>query len=213
MKGSGCFLVLDGPSGVGKSTVTALLADRLSSHGYPVVATAEPSPGPIGVFARGGTHRFQGLSLACLVAADRYHHLDTEIRPALRAGKIVMCDRYLPTSLVLQPLDQVPPTFVWQLNLPVDPPDLTIILTGDPQECVSRAALRHLQPLPPRPPRRVRGLSGGGRPVERRRAPDGQLRRAEPAASNGCRGPGRSDPPAGDDAVRVASPATCTTSS
>ena len=138
----GCFLVLDGPSGVGKSTVTGLLAERLTTQGYSVVATKEPSTGPIGMLARGGTHSYQGLSLACLVAADRYHHLDTIIRPALQADQVVVCDRYLPTSLVLQPLDDVPPAFVRRLNAHIDTPDLTIILTGDPQDCVRRAAQR-----------------------------------------------------------------------
>jgi len=43
-----------------------------------------------------------GATLACLFAADRYHHLDTEIRPHRDAGRIVLCDRYLASGLVVQ---------------------------------------------------------------------------------------------------------------
>lgn len=92
--------------------------------------------------ARDGTHAFHGLTLACLVAADRYHHLATEIRPALAAGYMVICDRYLPSSLVLQRLDGVPTECVWSLHVHADRPDLTVILAGDPQLCQRRAARR-----------------------------------------------------------------------
>lgn len=142
MSGEGGFVVLDGPSGVGKSTLARLLAERLNSAGHRCVVTREPSTGPIGVVARDGTHAFHGLTLACLVAADRYHHLATEIRPALAAGYMVICDRYLPSSLVLQRLDGVPTEYVWSLHVHADRPDLTVILAGDPQLCQRRAARR-----------------------------------------------------------------------
>jgi dTMP kinase len=101
----GRFIVVDGPSGVGKSTVTTLLAQRLSAAGHDVLTTGEPSNGPIGELARGGTNDYRGLALACLVAADRYHHLAVQVHPALAAGRVVVCDRYVPSSLVLQHLD------------------------------------------------------------------------------------------------------------
>ena len=82
------------------------------------------------------------MTLACLVAADRYHHLETEVRPALAAGKIVLCDRYLATSLVLQRLDGVDPAFIWEINRLADRPDLIVILTGDPARSRARAAAR-----------------------------------------------------------------------
>lgn len=72
------------------------------------------------------------MSLACLCAADRHHQLDTEIKPVLREGGIVLCDRYVASSLVLQGLDGVPSQIVWQLNHGVYRPDLSLILTGDP---------------------------------------------------------------------------------
>jgi len=136
---TGCFVVIEGPSGIGKSTVTTMLRDALTKRGFPAVATKEPSDSALGKLARQGTDEYRGLVLACLVAADRYYHVERDIRPALRAGYIVVCDRYVPTSLVLQRMDGVDTTFVEHLNQYAEPPDLTVILTGEPQQSAKRA--------------------------------------------------------------------------
>lgn len=143
-KHPGFFLVIEGPSGVGKSTVTELVRAELTSLGHSVVATTEPSDAALGKLARQGTDEYRGLVLACLVAADRYYHLDHDIRPALRAGYVVVCDRYVPTSLVLQRIDGVEPSFLHQLNQYAEAPDLTVVLTGHPQQAAHRAAARGL---------------------------------------------------------------------
>lgn len=143
-KQRGLFVAIDGPSGIGKSTITSLLADVLSTRGCPVLATKEPTATPLGSLARFGTDDYHGLTLACLVAADRYRHLEQEIRPALGAGRIVLCDRYIASSLVLQGLDGVPADFVWQLNQHADRPDLCVILTGDAECARNRAERRGL---------------------------------------------------------------------
>jgi dTMP kinase len=80
------------------------------------------------------------MALACLCAADRHHQLATEILPALHEGRVVICDRYVASSLVLQGLDGLPAEVVWQLNHSVYRPDLVVILTGDP--AVINARLR-----------------------------------------------------------------------
>lgn len=139
---TGCFVVIEGPSGIGKSTVTAMLRDELAKRGFPVVATREPSDTALGKLARQGTEEYRGVVLACLVAADRYYHVERDIRPALRAGYVVVCDRYIPTSLVLQRMDGVEPSFVEQLNQYAERPDLTVILTGQPQQSGKRAEER-----------------------------------------------------------------------
>jgi dTMP kinase len=141
----GFFVAIDGPSGIGKSSVTAHLGRRLSAVlDRPVLTTKEPTSTTLGNLARFGTDQYHGLTLACLVAADRYHHLEHDIRPALAAGKLVVCDRYIASSLVLQRMDEVPPDFLWHLNALADPPDLYVILTGDPARSRARAAQRGL---------------------------------------------------------------------
>jgi dTMP kinase len=138
----GLFVVVEGPSGVGKSTVVEHLHAELTNRDIPVVATKEPSDSTLGKLARQGTDEYRGLVLACLVTADRYHHLERIIRPALRAGKVVVCDRYVPTSLVLQRLDGVDPEFLTQLNQYAAKPDLTVVLTGEPERSARRASNR-----------------------------------------------------------------------
>ncbi|MFG1954135.1 dTMP kinase [Micromonospora sp. NPDC048830] len=141
-QGPGFFVVIEGPSGVGKSTVVEHIRAELAARGVPVVATKEPSDSALGKLARQGTDEYRGLVLACLVAADRYYHLEYDIRPALRAGYVVVCDRYVPTSFVLQRIDGVEPGFLAQLNQYADEPDLTVVLTGEPKRSEQRAADR-----------------------------------------------------------------------
>ncbi|MFC3898030.1 dTMP kinase [Lentzea rhizosphaerae] len=128
----GTLITLDGPGGVGKSTAAKLVADTLIAAGVPVLATAQPSRAPLGELARHGTDTYKGMALACLCAADRHHQLDAEIKPALCDGKVVICDRYVASSLVLQGLDGLSAETVWQLNHGVYRPDLSVILNGDP---------------------------------------------------------------------------------
>ena len=70
---------------------------------------------------RASTDIYRGMALACLVAGDRHHHLATEIRPHQQAGDVVICDRYLPSSLVLQRMDDVGWDTIWQLNSGAEP--------------------------------------------------------------------------------------------
>ncbi|WP_327415369.1 dTMP kinase [Streptomyces sp. NBC_01233] len=127
---TGLFVTIDGPGGVGKSTVTALVAELLRADGVEVCQTREPSDTPLGNMARHGTEEFRGLSMACLIAADRYAHLDHEIRPALARGETVVCDRYVASSLVLQVLDGVGRDVVWELNRHADMPDLAVFVNA-----------------------------------------------------------------------------------
>jgi ribose 1,5-bisphosphokinase PhnN len=103
----GLFISVDGPSGAGKSTVVQHLAQMLVGAGETVHVTAEPSTGPIGALARDLTETVTGHALACLYAADRYHHIDTEIRSHVDNGTTVISDRYIPSALVMQRFDGV----------------------------------------------------------------------------------------------------------
>lgn len=138
---AGALITLDGPSGVGKTTVAALVAELLSED-ETVLCTAEPSDSEIGRLARHGTHQFRGLALSLLVAADRYHHSEAVITPAVAAGKIVICDRYMPSALVLDRLDGVQPGFVTNVYRHLPRPDIAFFLTDEPEESRRRAAAR-----------------------------------------------------------------------
>ena len=75
---------------------------------------------------------YGGACLACIAAADRYSHIEQEIMPALSLGKVVISDRYVESSLVLQRLDGCALEFLWGLNSQILIPDLSVILIADP---------------------------------------------------------------------------------
>lgn len=138
----GLLVSVDGPGGAGKTTIVRHLAQILLAEGRHVHVTAEPSNGPIGKLAVELTPTVTGHALACLYAADRYHHVETEIKPRLRAGHVVISDRYLASGLTVQRFDGVDPQFLWQLNEEVERPDLTVILEADPDVIAERLDAR-----------------------------------------------------------------------
>ncbi|MEU3456750.1 dTMP kinase [Micromonospora sp. NPDC006766] len=141
---SGFVVALEGQSGVGKSTAARLVCEGLQRLGRKTLLTRTPSTSKIGTMARGGTADLRGLELTLLVAADRYHHERTVVRPAVADGAIVVCDRYLASSLVLDPLDGVAPDLVRAIYRGLPPAGLTVVLCGDPQVCAARATARGL---------------------------------------------------------------------
>ena len=144
MKGlaSGFFTAIDGPSGVGKTSVTELTSRQLSVCGMPVLSTRQPSDSPLGLLARSLTHDLRGLPLTYLMAADRHHHYEQVIRPAVDAGRVVVCDRYVASALVLDQVDGADPDFVWSLYRSLGRPDLAVVLAGDPAVSHARAQQR-----------------------------------------------------------------------
>ncbi|MGW0086540.1 dTMP kinase [Streptomyces sp. NPDC003393] len=138
----GRFVTIDGPGGVGKSTVTQAVVEQLRADNRPVFATREPSDSQLGQIARKGTDEYAGMSMACLIAADRYRHVQEEIRPAMARGEIVVCDRYIPSSLVLQVMDGVPRDVLWELNRHADMPDLAVIVNARVDAITKRLAER-----------------------------------------------------------------------
>jgi dTMP kinase len=138
----GIFVSVDGPGGVGKSTAVRLVVEQLSRQELIACSTVEPTRTPLGDLIRASTDTYQGIALACLVAGDRYHHLASEIRPQLAAGAIVVSDRYVPSSLVLQRMDGLDWDTIWQLNTGADRPDVAVILNADATVIADRLAGR-----------------------------------------------------------------------
>jgi len=142
MPGRGRFITLDGPSGVGKSTTVRSLHDELTARGVPVHRTVEPTTSDLGRFISAHFGQIRGHALACLVAADRYEHVEHEIRPRLNADDTVISDRYLASTLVMQQLDGVPLKFLLDLSANILMPELAVILTADPALIAERIAAR-----------------------------------------------------------------------
>lgn len=138
----GVFVSLDGPDGVGKSTAIGELVGRLRSAGMSVHATCEPTRTPLGRLIREGVANYQGMALGCLVAGDRYSHIKDEILPHLAAGDVVVTDRYVGSSLVLQRLDGLTVETIAQLNGAVCRPDVAIVLVGAAEVVAERLAGR-----------------------------------------------------------------------
>ena len=106
---SGTFIVFEGSDASGKSTQLRLLADRLAGLGIHAVITREPGGTAVGSRIRSLVldHSDEGAVLApraeaLLMAADRAQHAATVLRPALSAGRVVLCDRYIGSSIVYQ---------------------------------------------------------------------------------------------------------------
>jgi dTMP kinase len=138
----GLFITFDGPNGVGKTTVLESVSDKLKLKKIDVFLTKEPTNSELGNFLKNYDEAYRGNSLACVAAADRYYHIEKIIAPALEAKKIVLCDRYVDSSLVLQRIDNVDLDFIWAINKNVIIPDLSIIFTAPPQTLNNRLKLR-----------------------------------------------------------------------
>lgn len=122
----GKLIAIDGPNGVGKSTVIAGVKEELEKRGKSVYVTKEPTESVLGKFVRSYAEVSSGETVACLVAADRYEHIYREIIPQLEGGRVVITDRYILSSLILQRMDAVSNEFILAINNDIILPDLQI---------------------------------------------------------------------------------------
>lgn len=147
----GWFIAFEGGEGAGKSTQEALLADSLRLAGRSVVRTREPGGTPAGEAIRHVllSPDFDGLDAraeALLFAAARGEHVAHVVRPALERGDVVICDRYLDSSVAYQGVgrdlgvDRVRDLSLWATGGLL--PDLTVLLDVDPIVGLARFAGR-----------------------------------------------------------------------
>jgi dTMP kinase len=148
---SGLFVVFEGGDGVGKSTQARMLAARLRERGREVVQTCQPGGTAFGLELRRIllsplTGELSPRAEALLYAADKAQHLREVVLPALAAGKVVVCDRYVDSTLAYQGAGRalegsgLRELVRWATDGVVA--DLTVLLDLDPAEGVGALAQR-----------------------------------------------------------------------
>lgn len=141
------FITFEGGEGSGKSTVMKDVATRLTKEGYKLVLTREPGGTPIAEEIRNvildkDNTKMDSRTEALLYAASRRQHLVEKIWPALERGEIVLCDRYLDSSLAYQGgarglgVDEV--LSINMFATEGEYPDLTLLFDLEPEEGLKR---------------------------------------------------------------------------
>lgn len=137
----GIFVTVEGPNGVGKSTFIQALERKLCEQ-YSVYLTKEPTQTEFGNYVRNNEQNLRGDAYAYLIAADRSYHLEMFINKKLEEDYIVISDRYVESSLVLQAKDGVDIDTIWRLNCKFRVPELSIILLAEEEVLLSRLKKR-----------------------------------------------------------------------
>jgi dTMP kinase len=149
MNKSGYFITIEGPEGAGKSTVIDALMKDLTEAGVEAVLTREPGGIEIAerireVILNPEHTAMDGRTEALLYAAARRQHLVEKIEPALASGKVVLCDRFIDSSLAYQGyarglgIDQV--LSINQFAIVDTMPDLTLLFDVKPEIGLQRIA-------------------------------------------------------------------------
>jgi len=146
----GIFVTFEGADGSGKTTQIEYLAEHCRKLGYEVVLTREPGGTPISEKIRGiildpENKEESGMTEALLFAAARAQHVHEKIRPALERGCIVLCDRFLDSSIAYQAYARGLGEDVITINeiaIQGCSPDITFLLDLDPVIGQQRQILR-----------------------------------------------------------------------
>jgi dTMP kinase len=142
------FITFEGIEGSGKTSQIHSIQTYLSEKGHDVITTREPGSSEIGTQIRSilldsKNKGLDSLAELLLYMADRAQHLNETIKPALSAGKIILCDRYFDATLAYQGyargLDIGLITKLHQLAFSDVRPDLTLLLDLPAEEGLARA--------------------------------------------------------------------------
>ena len=143
------FITFEGGEGSGKSTVLKKVVEKLNADGYQTVTTREPGGTPIAEEIRSvildkANTAMDPRTEALLYAASRRQHLVEKVWPALKEGKIVLCDRFLDSSLAYQGgarglgIDNVLAINMFATEGAY--PDLTLLFDLEPEKGLQRIA-------------------------------------------------------------------------
>jgi dTMP kinase len=144
------FVVLEGPDASGKTTQLKLLSQELTQRGIPHITTREPGSTQVGEALRrvllDPKQQIRPLTELLLMVADRHEHVEEVIRPALAAGKWVLCSRYTMSSLAYQGHGRgLDLALIRELNRLATgglEPDYVFLLDLPPQEAYRRTQMR-----------------------------------------------------------------------
>ena len=148
----GIFMTFEGLDGCGKSTQIARLRETLSRRGFDVLATREPGGSAIGqrirsILLDSRTAGLTSVAELALMFADRSQHINDVIGPALRQGKVVLCDRYTDSTEAYQGYGRhLGSQLVLNLHSQLCHdlwPNLTIFLDSDRDASLARARSRN----------------------------------------------------------------------
>lgn len=151
MRHRGKFITFEGLDGCGKSTQMGKLAEVLRAHGFDVLTTREPGGTEVGDRIRAllldSRSSMAAMTELALMFASRAQQIAEVIEPALRAGRIVLCDRFTDSSEAYQGAGRhLGPKNVLAMHAIVCGevwPDLTILMDSDPARSVERARRRN----------------------------------------------------------------------
>ena len=147
----GYFIVLDGMDSSSKTTQVQELKQYFESVGKKVITTREPGGTSAANLVRKmliekDRENWDGVSELLLFSAARRNHVENLIKPALRDGYIVLCDRFVPSTIAYQgyghgiPIDMIKKTT--EIAIGDFQPDLTVLFLMDPKLCLLRATKR-----------------------------------------------------------------------
>lgn len=139
----GAFVVFEGLDGSGISTQAVMLETYLRKRGRKTLLTKEPTNGLVGGVIKEALKlewKTSFKSLQLLFCADRAKHLESEIEPAIRKGRIVICDRYLFSTLAYGFAAGVDSHWLYSINKAFRMPDLTLFLDITPNVSMKRIA-------------------------------------------------------------------------
>ena len=143
----GIFITMEGPEGAGKTTITQMLGKALQQEGYQVLLTREPGGVPISeqireVILNKDNTAMDSRTEALLYAAARRQHLVEVVMPELERGGIVLCDRFIDSSLAYQGhargLDIEEVYNINKFAIGDMMPDATLFFDIDPEEGLRR---------------------------------------------------------------------------
>ena len=134
--------VIEGPNGVGKTTLCQLIVQRLAEMDIAHGSVTEPSATDLGRLIRSREAQITGRALALAVAADRHQQYDATIAPLLASESVVISDRYVPSSLVLQQIYGLTMEEVWLYNQYMPAPECVFYLYDEPEVIQARLRTR-----------------------------------------------------------------------